>query len=149
MGPAQLLVTIGTNAAVPALLTPTADSSTDTWTYLQSAALGDGTYTASFQGKNRLGATTTTPITRRFTIDTTPPATSIVTPKTTLTSGSDAYWLSGPTASVGGKSTDSGSGVASVYYTIASREPAARLLDLGLERKPPARPIGTGQKPMR
>jgi hypothetical protein len=124
IGVDQLLVSItssdGTTIADNAtanLAAPT--GSTYPWTY-SYPSLPDGTYTASFQGKNNAGAFTLTPVTRVFNIDTTAPATSISQPGN-YAPGQSLYWLSGATASVGGTSADAGSGVAGVYYTIVPK----------------------------
>jgi hypothetical protein len=96
-------------------------NSSSAWTYSYTgSSLVDGTYTASFVGSNVLGGTTITPVTRVFSIDTTPPTTSITQPGN-YTSAQSQYWLSGSTASFSGTATDAGSGVASVYYTIVKK----------------------------
>jgi hypothetical protein len=86
-----------------------------------SGGLADGPHTFAFTAKDIAGKTSSA--TRAVTVDTTKPASVIVTPPS-LSSGVPAYWLSGPTASIGGTASDSGlgaSGVASVYYTIATK----------------------------
>ncbi len=85
------------------------------------APMADGTHTFVFTAKDIAGKTTS--VTRTVIVDTTKPVAVINTPSS-LPSSNPAYWLSGPTASIGGTASDSGSGasgVANVYYTTAAK----------------------------
>ena len=86
----------------------------------QTPALSDGTYTITLVGVNQQYASTQPAVTRRFTIDSTPPN-LVVNQPGSYTSGQPQYWLSGATASFQGTATDpnsSASGVANVYYKV-------------------------------
>jgi hypothetical protein len=97
------------------------DPSTADWSYAASSVLADGTYTLSLVGINASYAETSPALQRTFTVDTTPPTTTISVPGS-YTSSQSQYWLSGATMSVSGIANDgTGSGVASVYYAIVPK----------------------------
>jgi hypothetical protein len=86
-----------------------------------AGGLADGSHAFVFYAKDIAGKTAS--VSRTVTVDTTRPASVIVTPSSLLPAN-PAYWLSGPSGSVGGTASDSGSGasgVASVYYTTAAK----------------------------
>jgi hypothetical protein len=115
-GPPTLAVTVDGGASQPVTVTA------GTWSYAvtvdTSGHTNDGTHTYVFTSTDVAGKTTT--LSRTITIDTTPPTTTITQPGN-YTSAQSQYWLSGPTASLGGSASDPGaaaSGVSRVYYKV-------------------------------
>jgi hypothetical protein len=117
---AQTIIDITKNASHTVTVRAN-DPSTADWSYAASPALSDGTYTLSLVGINSSYAQTSPALQRTFTVDTTPPTTTISVPGS-YTSSQSQYWLSGATMSISGTANDgTGSGVASVYYTIVPK----------------------------
>jgi hypothetical protein len=110
VGPAQVAVTIDNGAS--AYSTMTAKSSTESsWTFAPSSPLSEGKHTVSFLGKNKLGAQSSTVMTRSVTIDTTAPTVSVNAVSGYVSgvvgisgSANDAYGLSKVEYQLGGTS---------------------------------------------
>ncbi|MDA8409220.1 MAG: Ig-like domain-containing protein [Treponema sp.] len=94
------------------------DQTKGTWSYTLPGSLGDGTYVLTLTVTDFADKVST--VSRTVQIDTTAPASVIVTPPV-LSLLDSAFWLSGPTAGIGGTSSDAGSGIAGIYYAVVPK----------------------------